>query len=118
VASFPSSVPHEQGFSALAKALSPAPVQVTFCAANALPFRVEWMSPRGPVMFYGLSPDEAAAEAQSALLRGSVLAPVHKAPVTEPSGNSAFAEAMRELIADVEEQRREKQRPQLRLVRS
>jgi hypothetical protein len=105
--------------SALSKALAPAAVQVTYCATNALPFRVEWRAARGPVTFYGLSPDDAAAAAQEALARGTVERPSARthAPVTEPSGNTPWAEAMRDYIAEVDEQRRETRRPVLRIVR-
>jgi hypothetical protein len=120
VSSYPSPASHDNGLSALSKALAPAAIRVTYCGTNALPFRVEWSSARGPVMFYGLSPDDAAAAAHDALTRGSVERPrAHAAvPVTEPLGQSAFADAMRDLISDVDEQRNERRRPVLRVVRS
>ena len=114
--SFPSSLPQPTGFASLVKNLAPAAIQMTYCATNALPFRVEWDSPRGPVRFYGISPDAAASEAMTALSRGSVAMPARESPVTEPSGNGAWAEAMRELIADLEPQRAPA-RPLLRIVR-
>lgn len=114
---FPSSVSPSVGFASLVKSLAPSAVHMTYCATNALPFRVEWDSARGPVRFYGISPDAAANEALSALARGSVAMPVREAPVTEPSGHSAWAEAMRDLIADMEPQRAPA-RPLLRVVRS
>ncbi len=114
--SFPSSLPQPTGFASLVKSLSPAAIHMTYCAANALPFRVEWDSARGPVRFYGLSPDAAASEAMNALSRGTVAMPARAVSVTEPSGNSAWADAMRELIADMEPQRAPA-RPLLRVVR-
>jgi hypothetical protein len=118
VSSYPSHVPQDNGLSALSKALAPATVQVTYCSTNALPFRVEWASARGPVRFYGLSPDAAAAAAHDALTKGTVeRAPRAHLPVTEPLGHSPFADAMRELIADVDEERAQKRRPVLRIVR-
>jgi hypothetical protein len=105
--------------SALSKALAPAAVRVIYCGTNALPFRVEWSSARGPVMFYGLSPDDAARAAHEALARGTVERPEAHAPmaVTEPLGHSPFADAMRDLIEGVDEERRERRRPVLRIVR-
>lgn len=114
--SFPSSLPQATGFAALAKTLAPASIHLTYCATNALPFRIEWDSARGPVRFYGLSPDAAASEAMLSLSRGSVALPACEVPVTEPSGNSEWAEAMRGLIADMEPSRAPV-RPLLRVVR-
>jgi hypothetical protein len=37
--------------------------------------------------------------------------------VTEPLGHSPFADAMRDLIEGVDEERRERRRPVLRIVR-
>ncbi len=115
--SFPSSLSQATGFAALAKTLAPASIHLTYCATNALPFRIEWDSARGPVRFYGLSPDAAALEALSSLSRGSVAMPATEEPVTEPSGNSDWAEAMRDLIADMEPSRT-RARPLLRVVRA
>jgi len=109
-------LPQPTGFASLVKSLAPAAIQMTYCATNALPFRVEWDSARGPVRFYGISPDAAASEAMTALSRGSVAMPVREVAVTEPSGNGAWAEAMREMIADMEPQRTPV-RPLLRVVR-
>ncbi len=114
--SFPFSAPEPSGFASLVKSLAPASVQMIYCGTNALPFRVEWHSARGPVRFYGISPDAAANEALAALARGSVAMPARELPVTEPSGHSAWAEAMREMIADMEPQRTPV-RPLLRVVR-
>lgn len=105
------------GLSALVQELAPAPVSVTYCAGNALPFRIEWTTARGTAMFYGLTPDAAAAEAGEALARGTVERPAQHTPITDPMGNSPWAEAMRELIADLDERRREPKRPLLRIVR-
>lgn len=113
---FPSTASQPVGFASLVKSLAPCAVHMAYCATNALPFRVEWDSARGPVRFYGISPDAAANEALSALARGSVAMPVRETPVTEPSGHSAWAEAMRDLIADMEPQRAPA-RPLLRVVR-
>jgi len=114
---FPSSLPQASGFAALAKTLAPAPIHLTYCATNALPFRIEWDSARGPVRFYGLSPDAAAQEAMTSLARGSVALPANQVPITEPSGNSDWADAMRGLIADMEPSRAPV-RTLLRVVRS
>ena len=111
-----STFPLEHGLSALSRELAPCPIQVTFCAANALPFRVEWSTRRGPAIFYGLTPDDAAAEAQAALARGTVERPQREIPVPDPVGNTPWAEAMRGLIADIEDAR-EPKRPHLRVVR-
>jgi hypothetical protein len=111
-----SSYPLESGLSALSRELAPCPVQVTFCAANALPFRVEWSTRRGPAMFYGLTPDDAAAEARAALARGSVERPQREIAVPDPIGNTPWAEAMRDLIGELEERRAQK-RPHLHVVR-
>jgi hypothetical protein len=119
VSSYLSPASHDNGLSALSKALAPAAIRVVYCGTNALPFRVEWSSVRGPVMFYGLSPDDAAKAAHEALARGTVERPHAHAPVpvTEPLGHSPFADAMRDLIGDVDEQRRARRRPVLRVVR-
>ena len=119
VSSSPSPASHDNGLSALSKALAPAAVRITYCGTNALPFRVEWSCARGPVMFYGLSPDDAARAAQDALARGTVERPQTRAPVpvTEPLGSGEFAEAMRDLIGHVDDERRERRRPVLRVVR-
>ncbi len=112
----PSSEAAGTGVAALAKSLAPAVVQVTYCASNALPFRVEWRSSRGPVVFFGLTPDDAANAAQAALARGSVLGPARAH--TDPLGDSAWADAMREMIADIESDRAEThRRPALRVLR-
>ena len=111
-----SSRPLDSGLSALSRELSPSPIQVTYCAGNALPFRVEWSTRRGPAMFYGLTPDDAAAEASSALARGTVERPQREVPVPDPIGNTEWAEAMRGLIADIEDGR-EPRRPLLRIVK-
>jgi hypothetical protein len=98
--------------------LAPAAVHVTYCASNALPFRVDWESPKGLVMFFGLSPDAAANEAQLALARGSVLGPAQQLPLTEPASDPDWTSAMRDLIADVDAERSEaRARPMLRIVR-
>jgi len=115
---FPSSFPQATGFAALVKTLAPAAVHMTYCANNALPYRVEWDSPRGPARFFGLSPDAAAMEALTALSKCTVLPPATFQAITEPSGNSDWAEAMRDLIADMEPPRPTRMRPVLRVVRS
>jgi hypothetical protein len=97
--------------------LAPASVQLAHCATNALPYRVEWSSPRGPVTFYGLTPDEAANDALGALSRGSVAPPAVRIPVTEPIGKSEWADAMRDFIADIDLDRAPVQRPALRVLR-
>lgn len=114
--SFPPSLQAATGLTGLARTLAPVPVQVTYCATNALPFRVEWQSERGPPRFYGITPDAAADEALSAMARGSVGRPTSQLPVTEPDPNRDWTEAMRELIADIEPARTPL-RPLLRVVR-
>jgi hypothetical protein len=111
-----STFPLESGLSALSRELAPCPIQVTFCAANALPFRVEWSTRRGPAIFYGLTPDDAAGEARAALARGTAEKPQREIPIPDPIGNTPWAEAMRELIGDIEDTREQK-RPHLRVVR-
>jgi hypothetical protein len=106
----------ESGLSALSRELAPCPIQVTFCAGNALPFRLQWSTRRGLATFYGLTPDDAAAEACAALARGTVERPQREVPVADPIGNTEWAEAMRGLIADIEDQR-EPRRGHLRIVR-
>jgi hypothetical protein len=98
--------------------LAPAAVHVTYCASNALPFRIDWESPNGPVMFFGLTPDAAANEAQLALAKGSVLGPARQVSLTEPVADPDWTSAMRDLIADVDTERNEgRARPMLRIVR-
>ncbi len=114
--SFPPSLQSATGLTGLARTLAPVPVQVTHCATNALPFRIEWQSERGHARFYGITPDAAADEALSAMARGSVGRPTSRLPITEPDPNRDWTEAMRELIADIEPARTPV-RPLLRVVR-
>jgi hypothetical protein len=110
-------VSNEAGLSALCKVVAPAQVQVTYCAADPLPFRVEWSADLGPISFAGPTPDEAAERALSALgARGSQCAPKVAPSATEPSATEGFAEAMRERIRQIEE-RGQVRKPNLRLVR-
>jgi hypothetical protein len=107
----------ETGLSALCKAVAPVQVQVSYCATNALPFRVEWNAEMTRISFAGATPDEAAERALAALRRRALPAHPRRAErATEPSVEPDFAEAMRERIWDIEEKRRRK-RPTLRLVR-
>jgi len=113
----PSRVSNEAGLSALCKVVAPAQVQVTYCAADPLPFRVEWSADLGPISFAGPTPDEAAERALSAL--GALSAqpqPRMSAVAPEPSPKDSWAEAMDERIRQIEE-RGPVRRPNLRLVR-
>jgi len=99
----------EDGLSRLCRAVAPLQVRVRF-APEAMCFELSWDGPAGPESALGESL-EAATEAAAARLL-----PDHgaRAPVTEPSGDTHFAEAMRELIEHTSATRR---RPRLRLVR-
>ena len=107
----------EAGLSALCRALAPAQVRVSFTAQQALPFRVELPSKHGWLFFHGVTAD-AAAEAALREVRAHPVTSVAQA--VEPSGDDAFADALREWIervtpaADVSA---EPSRPILRLVR-
>lgn len=114
----PSRASDETGLSALCKAVAPAQVQVSYCATNPLPFRVEWAADYTVVMFAGPTPDEAAERALSALRTRGLLAStrVARRVVTEPSTEHGWAEAMRERIQQLEDHKPSR-RPKLRLVR-
>lgn len=122
----PSRVTDEAGLSALCRALAPEQVQVTYCANDALPFRVEWEGDLGSVSFAGSTPDDAAERALAGLASGRVLPPSRltgpshttssatlpaaACPAsepeefpTEPTAQVGWAEAMRERIQQIED---------------
>ena len=122
----PSRVTDEAGLSALCRALAPEQVQLTYCANDALPFRVEWQCDLGAVSFAGVTPDDAAERALASLASGRGLAStsasarerraspsapptpalgVPAASPTEPAIQLGWAEAMHERIQELEERR-------------
>jgi hypothetical protein len=110
--------------SALCKAVSPAQVQVTYCAGDPLPFRVEWSADLGAITFAGPTPDAAAERALSALRSHAPLPVSRVRPevarvevATEPVAQPGWAEAMRERIRELDERATPPRRPNLRLVR-
>jgi hypothetical protein len=76
----------------LCEAVSPLTLRLRF-VGGARPFELSWDGPHGPVHVTGESPDSAAREASHILRR-----PRREGPVTDPHGETSFAEAMRELI--------------------
>ncbi len=110
----------------MCRALAPEQVQITYCANDALPFRVEWQCDLGAVSVAGVTPDDAAERALASLASGRGLAStiantnerrasssvppapalgVPDASPTEPAVQLGWAEAMRERIQELEERR-------------